>query len=154
MRDNLNLKLAGRFNYRVQTGGFTNINKLFIQDMKHFPGNRLLLSTDFLTTFQLPQYYQYSNADKFYTAVFTEHHFNGFITNKIPVIKKLNWHLVTGASAVWLPLKTYAEWHVGFENIFRFFSVDVITGYTQGLKPRTEIRFGTTFNILGGGGND
>lgn len=154
MRDNLNLKLVGRFNYRVQTGGFTNSNKLFIQDMKHFPGNRLLLSTDFLTTFQLPQYYQYSNADKFYTAVFTEHHFNGFITNKIPGIKKLNWHLVTGASAVWLPLQTYAEWHVGFENIFRFFSVDVITGYTQGLRPRTEIRFGTTFNILGGGGND
>ncbi|MEJ8819257.1 DUF5686 and carboxypeptidase regulatory-like domain-containing protein [Lacibacter sp. H407] len=154
IRDNLNLKLAGRFNYRVQTGGFTNSRALYIQDMKHFPGNRLLLSTDFLTTFQLPQYYRFSNADDFYTAVFTEHHFNGFLTNKIPGIKKLNWHLVAGASVLWLPGQTYAEWHAGFENIFRFFSVDVVTGYTQGSKPRTEVRFGTTFNIGGGGGND
>lgn len=154
MRDNMNLKLLGRFNYRVQAGGFTNSRALYIQDMKHFPGNRLLLSTDFLTTFQLPQYYRFSNAADFYTAVFTEHHFNGFLTNKIPGIKKLNWHLVAGASALWLPDQTYAEWHAGFENIFRFFSVDIVTGYTQGSKPRTEIRFGTTFNIGGGGGNE
>lgn len=154
LRDNVNLKLAGRFNYRVQTGGFTNSRRVFIQDMKHFPGNRLLVSTDFLTTFQLAEYYRYSNTADFYTAVFTEHHFNGFLTNKIPLIKKLNWHLVAGASALWLPAQSYAEWHLGLENIFRFFSVDIVTGYAQGQKPRTGIRLGTTFNIFGGGGAD
>jgi len=122
--------------------------------MKHFPGNRLLVSTDFLTTFQLSEYYRYSNTADFYTAVFTEHHFNGFLTNKIPLIKKLNWHLVAGASALWLPAQSYAEWHLGLENIFRFFSVDVVTGYAQGQKPRTGIRLGSTFNIFGGGGAD
>jgi hypothetical protein len=149
VRDNLNFKMLGRFNYRAQAGGFLNSDSVAIQDMKHFPGNRLIRSTDFMTTFQLPQYYQYSNADKLYAAVFTEHHFNGFITNKIPGFKRLNWHLVSGVSALWLPKHTYAEWHVGIENIFRFFRVDVVTGYQQNMRPRTELRIGTTINVGG-----
>lgn len=152
VRDNLNLKMAGRFNYRVQSGGFFNSNSVFVPDLKHFPGNRLLRSSDYMSAFQLPQYYQYSNADKLYTAVFTEHHFNGFLTNKIPGLKQLNWHLVSGVSALWLPKQTYAEWHVGFENVFRFFRVDVVTGYQQALRPRMEVRIGTLINI--GGGDD
>ncbi|HLO39028.1 MAG TPA: DUF5686 and carboxypeptidase regulatory-like domain-containing protein [Lacibacter sp.] len=149
VRDNLNFKMIGRFNYRAQTGGFLNSKAAFVQDMKHFPGNRLIRSTDFMTTFQLSPYYQYSNADDLYAAVFTEHHFNGFITNKIPGLKKLNWHLVSGVSALWLPKHTYAEWHVGLENIFRFFRVDVVTGYQQTMKPRMELRIGTTINVGG-----
>ncbi|MEJ8843877.1 DUF5686 and carboxypeptidase regulatory-like domain-containing protein [Lacibacter sp. H375] len=149
VRDNLNLKMIGRFNYRAQTGGFLNRNAVFVQDLKHFPGNRLFRATDFMTTFQLPQYYQYSNADKMYAAVFTEHHFNGFITNKIPGLKQLNWHLVSGVSSLWLPKHTYAEWHVGLENIFRFFRVDVVTGYQQTMRPRMELRIGTTINVGG-----
>jgi hypothetical protein len=145
--------MIGRFNYRAQTGGFLNNNSVFVQDMKHFPGNRFLRSTDFMTTFQLPQYYQYSNADKLYGAVFSEHHFNGFITNKIPGLKQLNWHLVSGVSALWLPKHTYAEWHVGLENIFRFFRVDIVTGYQQTMKPRMEFRVGTLINV-GGNSSD
>jgi hypothetical protein len=153
VRDNINFKMIGRFNYRAQTGGFLNNNSVFVQDMKHFPGNRFLRSTDFMTTFQLPQYYQYSNADKLYGAVFSEHHFNGFITNKIPGLKQLNWHLVSGVSALWLPKHTYAEWHVGLENIFRFFRVDIVTGYQQTMKPRMEFRVGTLINV-GGNSSD
>ncbi len=147
VRDNLNLKLAGRFSYRLQTGGFLNSKQVKIQDLKHFPGNRLVRAADYLTVFQLPQYYQYSNGEQFYTAVFTEHHFNGFLTNKIPGIKKLNWNLVSGVSALWLQKRTYAEWHVGLENIFRFFRVDIVTGYRQGKAPRYEYRIGSSFNI-------
>lgn len=153
VRDNINFKMIGRFNYRAQAGGFLNSNNVFVQDMKHFPGNRFLRSTDFMTTFQLPQYYQYSNADKLYGAVFSEHHFNGFITNKIPGLKQLNWHLVSGVSALWLPKHTYAEWHVGLENVFRFFRVDIVTGYQQSMKPRMEFRLGTVINV-GGSSND
>lgn len=147
IRDNLNLKLAGRFNYRIQTGGFLNNRKVEIQDMKHFPGNRLIAAEDYLTTFQLPQYYLYSNAEKYYATVFVEHHFNGLLTNKIPGIKKLNWNLVSGVNVLWLPKTTYAEWHVGFENIFRFFRIDIVTGYTQDKIPRYEYRVGYTLNL-------
>jgi len=147
VRDNLNLKLYGRFNYRIQTGGFIRSNEVRIQDLKHFPGNRLLGAEDYMTTFQLPQYYQYSNADKIFGSVFAEHHFNGFITNKIPGIKKLNWNLVAGASALWLQKRTYAEWHIGLENIFRFIRLDIVTGYQQGQSPRYDLRVGTSFNF-------
>ncbi len=152
VRDNLNFKMAGRFNYRAETGGFINAASVFLPDLKHMPGNRLIRSSDFMQTFQLPQYYLYSNSERHYTTVFAEHHFNGFITNKIPGLKQLNWHLVSGVSAMWLPKKTYAEWHVGLENVFRFFRVDVVTGYQQALKPRMELRIGSLINI--GGAND
>lgn len=147
VRDNLNLKLAGRFNYRLQTGGFFNSKSVQVQDMQHFPGNRLFVSTGYLDNFQLPPYYLYSNKESIYGAAFAEHHFNGFLTNKIPGFKKLNWNLVAGASAMWLPKQTYAEWHVGFENIFRFFRVDLVTGYQQGKRPVCEIRLGSLLNI-------
>ena len=147
VRDNLNLKLAGRFNYRLQTGGFLNSKSVQIQDMKHFPGNRLFMSTDYLSVFQLTPYYLYSNKESIYGTAFLEHHFNGLLTNKIPGFKKLNWNLVAGASAMWLPKQTYAEWHVGFENIFRFFRVDIVNGYEQGKRPVFEVRLGSSFNI-------
>jgi hypothetical protein len=151
VRDNLNLKLIGSFNYRLQTGGFLNNSSVQIQDLKHLPGNRFSKAEDYITTFQLPQYYEFSNADQLYATAFAEHHFNGFITNKIPGFKKLNWNLVSGVSALWLQNKTYAEWHIGLENIFRIFRFDVVTGYRQGSKPQVEYRIGTAINV---GGNE
>lgn len=147
VRDNFNLKVAGEIQYHITTGGFLNSNKVEIADMKHFAGNRLLNASDFLTTFQLPQYYQFSNAKKIYGAFFTEYHLNGFVTNKIPGLKQLNWHLVTGAAALQLSSKSYAECHLGLENILRVFRVDVVAGYQQGLRPQYEVRIGTKVNI-------
>lgn len=149
MRDNLNMKLAGQFNYRFQVGGFLNDNKVPVQDYKHFPGNRMIRAENYLTTFQLPQYYLLSNTADFYTAVFAEHHFNGFLTNKIPVIKKLNWHLVGGVGYVKLPSTNYFEWHVGLENIFRIFRFDVIHAYQSGQPAQLEFRIGTSINVSG-----
>ncbi|MFN5135013.1 MAG: DUF5686 and carboxypeptidase regulatory-like domain-containing protein [Chitinophagaceae bacterium] len=147
MRDNLNFKLLGQLNFRVQTGGFLNTNRVEIQDLKHFAGNRLFQAQDYLTTFQLPQYYQLSNNADFYTAVFAEHHFNGFLTNKIPGLKKLNWHLVSGIAYLKLPNTNYFEWHVGLENIFRIFRFDIINAWQTGQPSRFDFRFGSSINI-------
>ncbi|HMO32209.1 MAG TPA: DUF5686 and carboxypeptidase regulatory-like domain-containing protein [Lacibacter sp.] len=147
VRDNLNAKLAGRFSYRIRTGGFLNSNRVEWQDLHHFAGNRLFRSSDFMTTFQVPQYYRFSNAAPFFMALFTEHHFNGFLTNKIPGIKQLNWHLVAGARALWYEKTAYWEWNVGLENIFRLFRVDVVTGYQNGRATVPEIRIGSRVNI-------
>jgi hypothetical protein len=152
IRDNLNFKLLGQLNFRVQTGVFLNTKRVEIQDLKHFAGNRLFQAEDYLTTFQLPQYYQLSNKADFYTAVFAEHHFNGFLTNKIPGLKKLNWHLVSGIAYLRLPNTNYFEWHVGLENIFRIFRFDIINALQTGQPSRFDFRFGSSINI--GGGND
>ncbi len=147
VRDNFNLKVAGEIQYHITTGGFLNSNKVEIPDMKHFAGNRLINAGDFLNVFQLPQYYQFSNAEKIHGAFFTEYHLNGFITNKIPGLKQLNWHLVTGAAALQLSNKSYAECHLGLENIFKVFRVDVVAGYQQKMSPQYEVRIGTKINI-------
>jgi hypothetical protein len=152
IRDNLNLKLLGQLSFRFQTGGFLNDHKVQIQDFKHFPGNRTIRAENYLTTFQLPQYYSLSNTADFYTAVFAEHHFNGFLTNKIPVIKKLNWHLVGGVAYVNLPSTNYFEWHAGFENIFRILRVDIVQAFQSGRSASLEYRIGTALSI--GGAND
>lgn len=152
VRDNLNMKLLGRFNYRVQTGGFLNAARVEVQDLKHFPGNRLFRAEDYLTTFQVPQYYQFSNNADFYTAVFAEHHFNGFLTNKLPVIKKLNWHLVGGVAYLNLPKTNYFEWHVGLENILKVLRFDIVNAYQTGMPARMEFRIGSQVSI--GGSND
>lgn len=147
VRDNLNFKLFGRLNYRLQTGGFINCKMVPIQDMKHFPGNRLFMSKDFLSVYQVTPYYLYSNTESIYGAAFVEHHFNGFLTNKIPGFRKLNWNLVAGTSLMWLPKTTYVEWHAGLENIFRVLRVDVVAGYQQGKVPVYELRIGSSINI-------
>lgn len=147
VRDNLNLKLYGRLSYKVEAGGFLNNNLVELQDLKHFPGNRLFASSDFLTIFQLPQYYKFSTRENKFASAFAEHHFNGFLTNKIPGFKKLNWNLVAGVAFLSLPTENYFEWHFGFENIFRIFRIDLVTGYQKGSPRQSELRLGSTFAI-------
>jgi hypothetical protein len=152
VKHNLKLKLLGQFSYYVQTGAFLNTNRVEVQDLKHFPGNRLIIAKNYLTTFQLPQYYQFSNSKDFYVAAFAEHHFNGLLTNKIPAFKKLNWFLVGGVAYLSLPNTNYLEWHVGLENIFRVLRFDIVNAYQSGQSPRLEYRIGSLINI--GGNND
>lgn len=140
IRDNLNLKLAGRLSYRFHTGGFIQSKNVQVPDMKHFAGNRLLISEDYLTRFQLPSYYLLSNTASLFGVVFSEYHLNGFLTNKIPGFKKLNWHCVAGYSGVWFEHTQYMEWHVGFENILRLFRVTWVNGYLNGTSIGNEIR--------------
>ncbi len=91
-----------------------------------------------------------------YTAVYFEHHFNGFIMNKIPLFKHLKWRAIVSAKGIYgrltdannpnvtsglmnfptdkygkpttfsLTDKPYAEVSVGVGNIFKFFRVDVV----------------------------
>ena len=137
VNDALNFKLFGRFNYNIVTGGFINSNKAFIPDYHHFLGNQTIFSSTFLNSFQLAGYYKYSNTATFNSSIFVEHHFNGFITNKIPGFKKLNWFLVTGANGLYLDNGTnYFEYFIGLENIFKVIRVDFVQGFEKsGLKP-------------------
>lgn len=153
VNDDLNFKLAGRLFYRLQTGGFLNSRRVEWQDLNHFAGNRLIRATDFLSAFQLPRYYEFSNKDRLYGLLFAEHHFNGFLTNKIPLIKKLNWHLVGGIASLWRNSGHYMEWHAGLENIFRAFRVDVVKGYYKGVGEKLEFRISTNVSI-GASGDD
>ncbi|HQR94323.1 MAG: hypothetical protein B7X72_08510 [Sphingobacteriia bacterium 39-39-8] len=137
VNDNLNLKLAGRLNYNFAVAGFLNDQKAFIPDYLHFQGNQLFLASNFLNSFQLAPYYQYSNQAKFNASGHIEYHLNGLLTNKIPGFKKLNWFFVTGASALHIsPDQQYLETYFGIENIFKVIRIDFVQGFEKsGSKP-------------------
>ncbi len=100
--------------------------------------------------FLLVPHYYFSNVNKFNTAVYAEHHFNGFITNKIPVVNKLKWHLVTGVNHLYMNNdRRYTELLIGLENILKLFRVDYVWGFEKNIQQRSGIRIGIkTFYIV------
>ncbi|MEI9945195.1 MAG: DUF5686 family protein [Chitinophagaceae bacterium] len=125
--DNINLKLAGKFNYRLAIGGFINTDSVSVQDYIHFNGNKYLLAAAYLNSFQLAPYYLYSNKEKFYSTAHAEYHLNGLLTNKIPGFRRLNWYLIGGANTFYVNNNNnYVEAFVGFENIFKIIRVDFV----------------------------
>jgi hypothetical protein len=141
INQNLNLKLAGTLDYNFSAGGFITANKLFIPDYNHFNGNQIIIASDYSTSFQLLPYYQYSNKAPFYAAGHIDHHFNGLLTNKIPLFRNLNWHLVAGANGFYIdPYSNYIEGFVGLENILKVLRVDFLWGYEQGKQSVMGLR--------------
>jgi len=143
VHDNLNLKLGGLFRYRVSIGGFLNDNKVEIPDFQHFNGNQTYRGLKYLNSFQLAPYYRYSNTEDFYAVFHGEHHFNGLLTNKIPLFNKLKWTLVAGTNTFYVNKDNYyAEVFVGLENIFKLIRVDFITAYQAAGGNNFGIRVG------------
>ncbi|NII28765.1 carboxypeptidase-like regulatory domain-containing protein [Pseudoflavitalea sp. X16] len=148
--DDMNFRLQGQMKYRLGIGGFINDNKVPIQDYQHFNGNQLIFASRYLNSFQLAPYYENSTTASFYAVGHLEHHFNGFLTNKIPLFKKLNWHLVGGSNAFWVNKdNNYVEVFGGIENIFKLVRVDVVASYLNGQKGQVGVRIGLG-GLLGG----
>jgi hypothetical protein len=141
--DDLNLKLRGVFKYRFSIGGFLNTQKLFIQDYQHFNGNQTFFASPYLNSFQLAPYYANSTIAGFYAVGHIEHHFNGMITNKIPLLRNLQWNLVAGSNAFYVNRNNnYVEIFGGLENILKIFRVDVVASYLNGKTGQVGVRLG------------
>jgi hypothetical protein len=141
--DNNNFKMGGEFKYRIGIGGFLNNKNVSIPDLQHFNGNQTFYNIKYLNSFQIAPYYRYSNAEKFYAFGHAEHHFNGLLTNKIPLLNKLKWNLVGGANAFYVNKDNYyVEVFAGLENIFKLFRVDFVNAYQPGLGNKFGVRIG------------
>jgi len=124
-------------------GGFLNHDSVNIPDYTHFNGNEIIIASPYLSSFQMAPYYKYSNTETFYSTLHLEHHFNGFLTNKIPYFRNLNWYLVGGANAFYVnQQKNYTEAFVGLENIFKVIRFDFVWGFEYGRRPDTRVRIG------------
>jgi len=143
MFDNMNFKIAGEFKYRVGVGGFLNSDSVGIPELQHFNGNQTFYNIKYLNSFQLAPYYRYSNAEEFYLYGHAEHHFNGLLTNKIPLLNKLKWNLVLGANTFYVDkINYYAEVFVGLENIFKIFRIDFVNAYQPDVGNKFGVRIG------------
>jgi hypothetical protein len=148
--DDVNFKLRGLLKYSFSIGGFLNNNTVFIQDYQHFNGNQTVFASQYLNSFQVAPYYAESTTSTFYMVGHLEHHFNGMITNKIPLFRRLKWYLVGGANAFYVnPTNNYVEIFGGIENIFKLMRVDFVGSYLNGANGQFGVRIG--FGGLFGG---
>ncbi|NDF97750.1 MAG: hypothetical protein EB101_02235, partial [Chitinophagia bacterium] len=147
--DQVNLKLKGLFRYRIGLGGFINDRQVQLPDFTHFNGNNWQFGTSDLNSFQLLSMYQLSNTDPLYWLAHAEYNLKGFITNKIPGIKKLNLYLLTGLNTCYVNSdRRYFEWFVGVDNLLKIFRVDYIFSYQPGRPMQSAIRLGVTGSLI------
>lgn len=142
VNDDMSFGLVGQSQWNVSVGGFLNDKKMSFVDFKHFSGNSLFYSrVDGLRQFQMLDYYQFSTSGSYIEAHY-EHHFNEFILNKIPLVRKLNWQMV--ASAHYLNtdgIGDYYELGVGIEHIFKFMRIDYFRAIQNGdIQPYASDR--------------
>jgi hypothetical protein len=139
---NLNLKLYGKLDAKFIVGGFSNANQVFAPDYQHYLGNEIAINNNYMNGFQLLPYYTFSNTASLYTESHFEYHLNGFISNKIPVFKKLNWFFVLGANTLNVNGKpNYLETFVSVEKIFKLIRIDFVNGYLQNGPNTQGIKF-------------
>lgn len=141
--DDVRLGLFGTLGYRIRGGGFLNRSNLYFMDYKHFLGNQTAFNTnDYLNSYRLLPYYDYS-ADQWYAEVHAEHHFNGFLFNALPLIKKLRAQEVVGGHFLFNnQIKQYYELNFAIENIFGLIRVDYVLAYGLGNKVRSGFTIG------------
>ncbi|MEO9485696.1 MAG: DUF5686 and carboxypeptidase regulatory-like domain-containing protein [Ekhidna sp.] len=144
--DAMKLGLVGTSNYAIGAGAFLNDDALTFVDFKHFAGNQTSLSQVGKSfKFELLPFYQFSTTKPYLEAHY-EHHFNEFIFNKIPLVKKLNLQAV--ASANYLTTETvgnYVEIGAGIEHIFKFMRVDYYWAFQNSDFVASGFRVGVGF---------
>lgn len=146
--DNIQLGLFGTFSYRGMAGYFLNNKNMSFMDYKHFNGNQTVLANrSHLSSFKLLPYYTYSTKN-WYAEGHAEHHFNGFIFNKIPLLKK--WRItevVGGHVLINDKLDQYYELTFGVDKILQLIRFDYALGYgpygkfTQGFLIGLDVEF-------------
>jgi hypothetical protein len=132
LRQNFSLGNLGSTKYRLKGGVFLEKKNIAFMDYAHFNGNKLAITPGTGTTnhFNLLDYYAYSTNDKF-AEFHGEHNFKGYILGKIPLINRLNFHLVAGGKGLFTgDRKPYTEASIGLDNIgfgkWRFLRVDYV----------------------------
>lgn len=144
----------GNFAVRLKAGKFFNAENISFADYKHFNGNQTHVGTTdtYLNVFNLMPYYNYSTNDAF-VETHLEHNDKGYLTNKIPLLNKLQWNLAVGFHMLNVPeTKPYQEYSVGFDNMgfgkFRLLRVDYVRSYQNGFVTDGVV-FGLKFlNLL------
>ena len=149
LRQFVSLGNFGNFRYNVRSGIFLQQKDIPFMDYLHANGNQVKLApSNKMTSFGLLNYYQFSTNDK-YAEAHLEHNFKGFLLGKIPLINKLNFHLVAGAKGLFSGgKKPYSEYSIGLDNIgfgkWRFLRVDYVRSNFNGTKGEGFL-FGVTF---------
>ncbi len=154
MSYDLSLGNKGELGMNLKAGKFFNADGIAFVDYKHFNGNQTHIGqTDrYLNVFNLLPYYSSSTNDSYFEAHF-EYDDNGYIMNKLPLLKELKSTLVIGIHNLAVPeRKPYSEVSIGLDNLgfgkFRLFRFDYVRSYQSGFIEDGVV-FGIKFlNVL------
>ncbi len=141
-------KLQFYYRHPILIGGFGRLfptfetGKIFgkvpLGLMGVIPGNQSYFQIE--NTYNLMNYYEFV-ADE-YASIHLEHHFNGRLFSRVPLLRKLNWREIIGVKGVYgsvsdenkainasgleyrAPVNGYWEYHAGVGNIFKCFRLD------------------------------
>jgi hypothetical protein len=118
IKQQINTGTYGDFSYHLRGGLFLKNKEIAFMDNMQVRGNQLTWVTNTqLNSFGLLPYYKYYTNDK-YAEAHVEHNFKGAILGRIPLINKLNFHLIGGVkSLVMASERPYTEYSVGLGNI-------------------------------------
>ncbi|NHM07302.1 carboxypeptidase-like regulatory domain-containing protein [Flavobacterium sp. CYK-4] len=143
--DHLNARLTydvtlgnkGNLEINTKAGKFYNAEQIAFTDYKHFNGNLTHIGTQerYLDVYNLLPYYSASTNDSYFE-FHAEHHDNGYVMNKIPLLKKLQSALVLGYHNLSVPKRSpYHEYTIGLDHLgfgkFKIFRIDYIHSYQQ-----------------------
>jgi hypothetical protein len=121
-------------------------------------------------TYNLMNFFEFISDES--VSLFAEHHFNGAIMNRMPLMKKLKWRLVLQGKGVYgsmthanrrltpsidsdgnelsnfnlLNKKPYGEMGFGIENIFKIFRIDALHRLTYWDLPNSD-KFAVKFSL-------
>ncbi len=143
-QNELSWGLAGKTEWSAGGGYFLRHKNLSFMDLHHASGNQTIFGTPdtYVRSFFLLPYYAYAT-DQPYAEIHAQHHLEGWLLDKIPLLRKLNWKEVFGANLYYADQPSldsafkgklpYWELNWGFENIginaIRPLRVDVAFGF-------------------------
>ena len=134
----ISMGVYGKTSFYIGAGKFLNTNNIYYPDYSHFHGNEALFYRAALNSFLMLDYYTYSTRTQYLEGHF-EHNFSGFITNKIPGLRKLKLQEIIHVNYLTSPeLKNYYELGAGI----RYLNLRVLYGqsYNSGNNIHSAIR--------------
>ncbi len=147
--DYLSVGYLGYSAFSLEGGLFLRNENMQFIDYQHFNGNQTLVGnpSKYLEGYKLLPYYDFSTNEHFISAHW-EHYWEGFILDRIPLIRKLGWQSVIGGHLLYTPEQNnYWEFSVGIDNIgfkairllridwaFAFHQANFTSGFRIGFK--------------------
>lgn len=172
----LGMSISKRIRYGPLGTGYMNVSGEYVFDV--LPYSLLSLHRGNQSPFYGTVAYNLMNYGEFvsdrFAAMQYEHHLEGFVLNRIPLMRKLKWRLVGTANVLYggmrdenralisdqtatgedtLPVgyldsaRPYVELGYGVENIFKFFRVDFVHRLTYLNQPEDIRKFAVLFSF-------
>lgn len=144
-KSDISLGFYGKTSFYIGAGKFLNANSVYFTDYKHFAGNQLNFYEASITKYLLLDYYKYSTNSE-YLEGHLEHNFSGFITNKLPLIRKLKLQEVVDVNYLATPaLKNYVELGFGLQ----YLGIRAMYGlsYKDGVHAGNGFRLGVSLGL-------